>query len=277
MSQMNTNQKRGFGWVWWVVFPPYALYRLIRSTAKWYIKLPVFLFFVLIALLAFDLSTAPHRVEDDKAKNEITSFLKENGMSSSLQNVTRLGEGYSVDKKDVQTLVYYRAISEGQLFQFGLESKDGKGLSVKHVEQLYPIRIGVENDEGRTKAEVAMWLLEKEESVGKAEKFISESEDGLEQVVKTSKTELTFKVGNQSVYEVKNQKGEILFEKENEIVLPDEVMSYLKDNKEKVGKLIRSLGYEVSGEKEMYYFRTSNGDFVAEFSPDGTIELKKKR
>lgn len=277
MTKQSETPKRGMGWIWWVIFPPYALYRLIRSTAKWYIKVPVFALFLLITLLAFDLSASPHRVEDAKAEDEISSFLKKKGMGVSALHVERLGEGQSVIEKDVQPLVYYRAISEGQLFQFGLASKDGKDLAVEHVEQLYPIRMGIEADEGRTKAEVAIWLQDNEEKIGKIMEFISESEDGLEQVVKTSKMELNFKIGNQSIYEVKNEKGKILFEKENEIVLPDEVQDYLKENKDKIGTLERSLGYEIHGEKEMYYFRTTTGEFVAEFSPDGTVELKKKR
>lgn len=277
MSQPKNTKRVGFGWIWWVIFPPYAFYCLMRSKLKWYFKTPLVILALLVSFLAYDMAANPTRVEEAMAKEVITKYLVDEQQVETVQSVSRMGEGLSVTKDKQESLVYYRVIAEAQLFQIGLYAKDDEELAVRHVEQLYPIRMGIQEDEGRTKAEVAVWLTKNQEKVGVAKSLISETDDGLEQVVKTDKGEYTLKVGNQSVYQVNDKEGKVLLERENEVTLPKEVKTYLEKNEKKVGKFVRTLGYELDFEKELYYFRTTTGEFVTEMYMDGTINLKKKR
>lgn len=274
---MNSAGKKTLGWVWWVIFPPYAFYRLLRSRLKWYFKVPLILVSVLIAALAYDMATAPHRVEEAKAEKVIQDYLKSESGTINTRVLERLGEGASVTKKKNDTLVFYKVVADEQLYQIGLGTTTGNNLVIEHAEQLYPIRMGMKSDENRTRGEIAVWLKKHEAKLGKATRLVSESEDGMEQVVKTTKGTFTFNVGNQSVYLVKDSKRKTVFEKENEPVLPAKVMTYLKENEKKAGTFVRTLGFELDDEKQHFYFRTEKGDFLAEIYDNGSIELKKKR
>jgi hypothetical protein len=264
---------------WWVVFLPYAVYHFVRySPKKWYVKVPVVLVVAFVLLVSVDLALSPNRVEEAEAKQAISSFVEEEGVLGELQKVERLGEGVSLQGKEQQTLVYYRTLTESGLYHFGLSSKDGKALNVQHVEQLFPIRIDIKDSGERTKAEVAVWLKQHQEEIGKAKELVESSDEELSQTVKTDKGIFEFKIGNQSVYEVNRiDKKESILKRANEPVLPAIMLDYLAKNEEKIGKLTRSLAYEMDDSKEKYYFRTSTGDFLAEINHDGSINIKKRK
>ena len=250
---------------WWVVFLPYAVYHFVRySPKKWYVKVPVVLVMTFVLLLSVDLALSPNRVEE--------------GVLGELQKVERLGDGFSLQGKEQQTLVYYRALTESGLYHFGLSSKDGKALNVEHVEQLFPIRIDIKDSGERTKAEVAVWLKQHQEEIGKPKELIESSDEELSQTVKTDKGTFEFKLGSQSIYEVNRiDKEESILKRANEPILPENLLDYLMKNEEKIGELTRALAYEMDGSKEKYYFRTSTGDFLAEIYHDGSINIKKRK
>lgn len=264
---------------WWVVFLPYAVYHFVRySPKKWYVKVPVVLVMTFVLLVSVDLALSPNRVEEAEAKQAISSFVKEEGVLGELQKVERLGEGFSLKGKEQQTLVYYRTLTESGLYHFGLSSTDGKALHVQHVEQLFPIRIDIKDSGERTKAEVAVWLKQHQEEIGKPKELIESSDEKLSQTVKTDKGTFEFKLGNQSVYEVNRiDKEKSILKRANEPILPENLMDYLMKNEEKIGKLTRALAYEMDGSKEKYYFRTSTGDFLAEIHHDGSMDIKKRK
>ena len=280
-EKVTETKKMNSGWmgIWWVLFPPYAIYRFIRySPKKWYIKIPVTFIIVFVMIISLDLAISPHRVEQAEAKQAITFFTSERGAMGETRKVERIGEGVSIKGKKLETVVYYRALTENGLYNFGLFSKNGKELNVKYVEQLYPIRIDVKDSEERAKAEVAIWLKENQEKIGKATELLETSEDGLAQTVKTNKGVYEFKIGGQSVYEVNRiDKKENLLKQKNEPTLPAVMQKYLKKDEEKIGKLTKTLGYEMNSLKETYYFRTTKGDFRAEIYHDGSVEIGKKR
>ncbi|WP_442638091.1 hypothetical protein [Rossellomorea marisflavi] len=274
----SAKEKSGWGWIWWVLFPPYAMYRFIRyNSMKWYFKTPIVFILTLVIILSVDLALYPNRVEEAQAEKAITTYLADANPSESFRKVERVGRGYSVKGKDVQEVVYYRAISGISLFELGLNTNDGQELTVSHGEQLYPIRIEEKDMDKRTEAEVAVWLYKHKDEVGKPKELISNDQESLTQVVKTEKGVYEFKVGNQSVYEVNRiDKKKNVLKRDNAPILPSEVTDYLKKNKEKVGTLKKVLAYELDAVGEKYYFRTSNGDYLTVSEDNGHIELKKR-
>ena len=279
MSQTKKTEKEssGWNWLWWII-PPYAIYRIIRhGSMKWYIKVPVVLVLLFVLLLSIDLAFSPNRVEIAEAKQSVNVFLQEEVPGEKVRAVERMEQGISLKGDEKQQVVYYRALTDSGLYQLGLSSEDGKGLTVQHAEQLFPIRIDLLDSNDRTKAEVAIWLKQNEERVGKAKELVSSKESGMVQTVKTDKGTFEIKVGGQSVYEVSNiDKKEPLLKRENAPVLPDEVIDYLDKNEEKIGKLTKSLAYEMNSTVERYYFQTTTGSFLADLHDDGSIEFKKR-
>lgn len=279
----NEKPKLRLGLIWWIIFPPYALYRLLRSPVKWYIKAPVLLLVFIIGLLAYDMTVSPHRVEESLAKEEVVKYIRELKKNDSVSPIASLDrferKGFAnsmIDSKS-EMLVYYRAVIDQKVYYFGLNSDKDEHLKIQHIEQIYPIRMGIKGDTLRIQPEVALWLNKNEQKVGKPLKLVRESENKMIQTVKTKKDTYTFKVGNQSLYEVKDSSGKYLMKKENVLKLPSEVSNYLKSEQKKSGKFVRTLGYEVQDAGEWYYFRTDKGDFKAEVNYDGSILLKKKR
>lgn len=273
------KMKTGWMGIWWVLFPPYAIYRFIRySPKRWYVKIPVVIVITFVMILSLDLAFSPHRVEQAEAKVSIASFTAEKGSLGVTQKVERLGQGVSVQGKKLETVVYYRALTESGLFNIGLTSTDGKELVVQYVEQLFPIRIDIQDSGERAKAEVAIWLQENQEKIGKVEELLKTDEENLTQTVKTNKGIYEFKVGNQSVYEVNRiDKTESLLKENNEPVLPTVLQKYLKKNEKEIGTLTKTLAYEMDNTKEKYYFRTTTGDFLAEVYHDGSVDIGKRR
>lgn len=274
----QTKQSNGWGWIWWVLFPPYAMYRFARyNPLKWYFKTPILLILSLVVLLSVDLAANPHRVEEAEAEKTIMTYLEKESPTESFRKIERVGRGYSIKGKEVQEVVYYRALTGMSLYEIGLTTTDGKRLSVDHAEQLYPIRIEAKDMKERTNPEVAVWLYENESLVGKPKELVENRKDELTQEVKTEKGTFEFKVGNQSVYEVNDiKKKSSILKRENEPVLPEEIADYLKKNESKVGELSKVLAYELDNSKEKYYFRTTKGDFLTESYDDGTIDIKKR-
>lgn len=272
----NQAERNAWGWIWWVVFPPYAIYRFIRfNPLKWYVKVPVVLVLLFTIVLAIDLAVHPHRVEEAEAKEAIAIFMKQEVNTETIQKTDRLGEGVAVSEKGSQRFVYYQALTDSGLYQFAIATKDGKKLSVDHAEQLYPIRVDIKGSDAYTKAEIAIWLSENEERVGKPKKLLKTEENGLVQTIQTDKGTYEFKVGNQNVYEVNRiDKMENLVKLENQPRLPERALKYIEKNEEKVGELDRVLAYEMDASKEMYYFRTTKGEFLWLEYVDGRIDLE---
>lgn len=270
----ETPKKPNWKWLWWLI-PPVAILR--HQNMKWYVKTPVILICLLVLLISLDLAFAPHRVEEAEAEKVVTAYLNKKVPGETVRSVERKGEGASLTASENQRVVYYRALTDSGLYQLGLTTSDGEKLEIHHAEQLFPIRIDLLSSVDRTKAEVAIWLLQHEKEVGKAQSLVKSADEGLTQVVKTDIGVYEFKVGNQSVYEVNRiDEKESILKRQNEPVLPEEIAGYVKKNEKKVGKLTRVLAYEMDAEKEKYYFRTSTGDFLAEIFDDGQIEIKKR-
>lgn len=279
MSKEALKDKRRKGaWIWWVVFPPYALYLFFRySPLRWYIKVPVILIITLAIVVSVDLAVSPNRVEIAQAKKAITSYVGTELDEETVVAIKRIGQGTSVTKEDVQLAVYYRVVTENSLYHMGLVAKDDNQLMVHHVEQLFPIRQDIQNFKNRTKAEVAIWLKDNEEQVGKGVSLISEDTSKNVQRVTTEKGTHEFWYTTQTLYQVKHIEDEkVLHESGQEPVLPQEVIDYLLENEERVGSLTRVLAYELDSGVERYYFLTSNGSFTSEIHPDGHIDINKR-
>lgn len=279
MTQVEKKSKKP-AWFWWVLFPPYALYGFLRySPLKWYFKAPLLALLSLIVVLSIDLALSPHRVEEAHAETAMTDFLKKEATEEALQKMERLGEGISFvegEKSKGQSLVYYRVVTDISVYHVGFVAEEEKSLSVHQAEKLFPMRVWLTDDQV-TKAEVAVWLKANEEEVGKPLQLLEDDAENSVQRVKTSKGTYDVHYGNQRVYEVNAIEGnESVFKEENAPALPEEVMNYLEENPERAGELVRVHAYEMQAGVESYYFTTSEGAFLSELFPDGTIELKKR-
>lgn len=280
MSQQqakDNNTSKG-AWIWWVIFPPYAMYRFMRySSMKWYIKVPVLLVLTLAIVMAVDLAVAPHRVENAMAEKAIDSYLKEKLQSESVVATERLGEGASVTSETTQLAVYYRVITEKSLYYIGLVSEDGSELLVHHVEQLFPIRQDIEGFEDRSKVDVAIWLKENEAEVGIPLKLTKDESLENRQTVLTDKGEYEFLYTNPHLYQVNDMKSKkVLMEVKQEPQLPNAISEYVNKNEDMLGSLTRVLAYELVGGVERYYLLTSEGNFMTESHPDGRIDINKR-
>lgn len=268
--------KKKSSWIWWIVFPPYAMYRFVRySAVKWYFKVPLVLILAFTLILAIDLSLAPDRVEEAKAETAITKYLQNESSEESVRKVERMGEGINLLKEKEQRLVYYRAVTSNGLFHFGLTSDKEKALTVQQVEQLFPIRMSLTKTEALLTSEIALWLAENEEKVGKVKERIDSNDSERTQTIKTDKGTYILHYGNQSVYKVNRiDKNEVVLDEENKPNLPEEIIQHVEENSDKYGTSIQALAYEMDVEKEKYFFKTTKGDFIAEVYDDGTVKSK---
>lgn len=277
-SPSNTSYHQKGGWIWWILFPPYAIYRFMRySRLKWFVKVPVFLIITLAIVMAVDLAVSPHRVEIAVAEKAIDSYLKGEIEGESMLLSERLGEGVSVTPETKQLTVYYRVVTENSVYHMGLVSDDGNRLLVQQVEQLFPIRQNVKGFENRSKADIAIWLKEHEESVGVPQKMKKDDSPNNTQTILTSMGEYEFLYTNSHLYQVKDNKtNKVLMKVEETPPLPKEITEYLEKNKERVGSLTRVLAYELVEGVERYYLVTSEGTFMTESHSDGKIVINKR-
>lgn len=280
MSQPPSNKaynQKG-AWIWWVIFPPYAMYRFMRySTMKWFIKVPVLLVLTLAIVMAVDLAVSPHRVEIAIAEKAIDSYVKEELEGETMVLTERMGEGTSVKSEAIQLTVYYRVVTENSLYHMGLVSDDGSKLVVQHVEQLFPIRQDIKGFESRSKADVAIWLKENEAEVGVPLKLTKDEASKNMQTILTANGEYNFHYTNTHLYEVQaTGEDKALYKTEETPPLPKEIKKYLKKNKDRIGVLTRVLAYELNGGVERYHVLTSEGNFRFDMHPDGSVAIDKR-
>ena len=268
-------RKIGFRWLWWVVFPPYAIYQLLRSSLKWYLKVPIVLFILLLSLLAWDMTKNPYRVEIEEARVEAQSHFEEK-LDENVEKVTRLGEGLVLTGKNKQTVLFYKVLTNEHMYHVGFISNDGKGLDIYRIEERSPEVRLIEGDEKSTNSVVSLFLKENK-NLGEIHGLLQT--DGLTHAqVQTSEGVYSFEVMNpyQLNYEKLTTDSEEPQPK-RENMLVSEVDAFLKEREGKIGKIETIDAYTLSSGDESYYFTTSKGEYLLDMNKDGSIYLKEKR
>lgn len=269
-----SEKKKKLSWIWWVIFPPYAFYLLIRSSLKWYIKVPIVLISILTIVLAIDMTLHPHRVEESKAEQKaITYLLKEE--KETVRNMERLGEGVIVGKTEKQPVVYYRFVTDNKLYHIGFVSKNGDDLEIFQVEERYPNVTLIKGDADTTDSVSSLYIAKEGERLGTPESLVEKETDGTT-IVKTSKGTYTLKSGMNQLFMLKKGTETILQKEVDEPLETKDVHKFLKEREEKIGRLKQFDKYEVSPGRESYFFTTSKGEYLLELNDDGSKKLKQK-
>lgn len=265
----------GFRWLWWIVFPPYAVYQLLRSSLKWYLKVPIILFILLLSLLAWDMTKNPYRVEIEEARVKAQEYF-EKELDENVEKVTRLGEGLVLTGKEKQTVLFYKVLTNQHMYHVGFISKDGKGLDIYRIEERSPEVRLIEGDEKSTNSIVSLFL-QKNKSLGEIQGVLQT--DALNHAeVQTSEGVYSFEVLNP--YQLNYHKLTTDDEKpkpRRESMLVSEVDDFLKEREGKIGKIETIDAYTLSIGAESYYFTTNKGEYLLDIHKDGSIYLKEKR
>lgn len=290
MMQLS-NQKKGFqpkipekksNWafnlMWWVIFPPYALYRLIRNpNIHWILKSVISLLFVLVTMTIVDSVLNPQRVENNVATKTITQYMSKHETYEKINNIERVGYGYFLNEKnETQKMAVYRVMTDSDIGFATLYSPKGNTLVVDSFEKQFPY--DGQYDSKTISPMVAVWLADHLNNQEKLKKMINtvDTEKGIKQTVQTNQHTYTFLYKNSILLEV-------IDEKEHQYnmstfaghQMASRLYEHIQKNKDTYGKMkaIQDIDY-VQGVRTTY-FSTSNGDYKSIEEKDGSIQILK--
>lgn len=275
-SSLKINQVKEKLWLKWffmVIFPPYALYYfLFKTKVKWYIKVPVTIFFIFIVIAAIDQRLNPFRVEESLVSKEINFYIKDH-------HELELGDLRVADRQgaflwDENTNIVYRTLTTKGLYDFVIVETRPENYEVKGIYQTYPEEKWVVNSDDKYTSQpmAILYLFENNEKIGDIKTF--KEEDG-KNVVETTKGKYYYTFEKNKVINVKDENGKVILKQKNEYTMPDVGYKYFKKNEDKVGKLIEVFDYKMDEEKEMFYIKSTNGIYRIDDYRDGNINLLK--
>lgn len=262
-------------WLFYILFPPYAVYRFVRyAKMHWILKTLLLTFVTLILIVSVDVSLNPHRVENKFARESSSLFIKKHEALNmgKYRFVEHAGYGLGVNnEEDV-----YKVFTDKGLYFFTFKMDKTKKYIVQKVDKVYPSRLTVYTKEKKDtiQPEVKLALFSQSEKLGRFKSVVAN--DLNKQTIETKKGRFVFYYSNYKVYLITKTNGENVFKTKQALELPVKLKKVMEDNTKTYGTVKDVVLYEIKDDSQVYYFNTSKGLFKTVLKDDGEIVFSKE-